>query len=76
MASAKTRIVLRGGREMNKKLDDIEMAIQIERFNTLHQVGEWLEERCQEPLPDNLLDDFRVKITGRDILSLKDGKLP
>ena len=57
-------------------MDDIETAIRIEQFNTLHQVGEWLEKRCQAPLPDDLRDDFRVKITGKDILSFKDGKLP
>ncbi len=56
--------------------EEIEKAIQIEHFNTLHQVGEWLEKRATEPLPENLLDDFNVQVTGRDILTFKDGKLP
>ena len=55
---------------------EIHQAIQVEHVNTLHQVGEWLEGRCSEPLPDNLLDDFKAKVTGRDILSFKDGKIP
>ncbi len=57
-------------------MDDIEKAIQIERRNTLHQVGEWLEKRTTKPLPDNLIDDFRVKVTGYDILAFKAGRVP
>ena len=53
----------------------IEQAIKRERFNTLHQVGEWLEKRVQKPLPNNLRDDFKVKMTGEDILAFKKGSL-
>ena len=56
--------------------NNIEKTIHIERYNTLHQVGEWLEKRTRQPLPDSLIEPFAIRITGRDILDFKDGKLP
>lgn len=63
-------------RDMPEDEVQLEQAIKIERFNTLHQVGEWLEHRAKSPPPDNINNDFNVKITGKDILTFKDGKLP